>query len=135
MASLQTAPFPLEAARTGRYQAIAEWQQSGGHLDAPFRFEDWSPLQLLCAEGNRDGVRALCECGALPNGRQRSSLAGLPTTRAARHERAHRQHLARGSWCARAPLRGVERSPILARFHHSSLGLPLAFFALVIIAC
>ena len=78
MASLQTAPFPLEAARTGRYQAIAEWQQSGGHLDAPFRFEDWSPLQLLCAEGNRDGVRALCECGALPNGRQRSSLAGLP---------------------------------------------------------
>ena len=65
MASLQTAPFPLEAARTGRYQAIAEWQQSGGHLDAPFRFEDWSPLQLLCAEGNRDGVRALCECGAL----------------------------------------------------------------------
>ena len=76
--SLNSAPFPLEAARTGRYQTIAEWHQGGGHLDSPFRFEDWSPLQLLSAEGNREGVRAMLECGALPDGRPSTSLTGIP---------------------------------------------------------
>ena len=78
MAALNPTPFPLEAARTGRYQAIEEWRQAGGNLDAPFRFEDWSPLQLLSAEGNRDGVRALLQCGAAADGRNPTSITGLP---------------------------------------------------------
>ena len=51
------APFPLEAARHGEYVPIAAWIQSGGGaIDQPFKFEDWNPLQLLAAEGNKAGV-------------------------------------------------------------------------------
>ena len=64
-----------------------------------------------------------------------SSFYGLPTTRAARHDRASRQHLARSSRCARVPLRGVGRSPVGARFSHPLLASRRAILALAIIAC
>jgi len=77
-------PFPIDAARAGRGVEVAQWQQGGGEVDAPFTFEEWAPLQLLAAEGNKDGVATLLACGASPNGPRGQArggpglLAGLP---------------------------------------------------------
>jgi len=57
---------------------VAEWQQAGGDVDAPFRFEDWNALQLMAAEGNELGVEALLTAGARVDFHVDSNIAGLP---------------------------------------------------------
>jgi hypothetical protein len=72
--------FPISETRGGGASAILKWQQSGGDIEGPFaQYEDWSPLQLMAAEGSNLGVEALLECGARPDGRGGGkSLAGIP---------------------------------------------------------
>ena len=75
------APFPIDQVRAGSTHVVASWQQPGGQLDAPFTFEDWTPLQLLTAEGCLPGVKSLLACGACAEGRASAtgrSLAGVP---------------------------------------------------------
>ena len=44
-------PFPMEDCRAGRLEAVRTWKRSkGGDINAQFRFEEWTPLQLACAE-------------------------------------------------------------------------------------
>lgn len=71
--------FPIDAVRAGETEKLAEWlSQTGGQVESPFPFEDWTPLQLLASEGCLPGVTSILDCGAQPDGRPSNLLAGVP---------------------------------------------------------
>merc|ERR1719440_2294734 len=75
-------PFPMEDCRAGRLEAVRTWKRSkGGDINAQFRFEEWTPLQLACAEGDERAVDVLLQADADPNsylgGRTRAAHSPL----------------------------------------------------------
>ena len=61
-------PFPMEDCRAGKLETVRSWKRcKGGDINAPFRFEEWTPLQLACAEGDETAVDVLIAADADPN--------------------------------------------------------------------
>ena len=79
-------PFPVNAARAGNLREVTRWRQHAGAaggppnpVDAPFPFDEWRPLQLAAAEGDRAAVETLLAAGADVNGRATSAFLPCAT--------------------------------------------------------
>ena len=119
-------PFPMEDCRAGRLEAVRTWKRSkGGDINAQFRFEEWTPLQLACAEGDDTAVDVLLKAGADPNsylgGRTRAAHSPLHIAARYGHDGVVRRLIDAGARVSEADAHGFTPAHLAAASGHAGV--------------
>ncbi len=117
-------PFPMEDCRAGNHEAVHAWKRSkGGDINAQFRFEEWTPLQLACAEGDDTAVDVLLKAGADPNsylgGRTRAAHSPLHIAARYGHDGVVRRLIDAGARVSEADAHGFTPAHLAAASGHA----------------